>query len=201
MTRPAVVRIGRSDKRFPCTLLDGPSFTDSVEVIGTPDLLSRVDVAIVSSTRLPGAILLAVYDLLQRVRLLELTLASGFHSPMERQCLEILLTGRAGVVVLPARSIARFRIPLPWRPGIEEGRLTVLSAFPDTSRRSTRALAAARNRVAACLAESVFIPYAHPGGETERLARELCSAGKPVRTLHRPENDKLLTLGARPWAL
>ena len=125
-----------------------------------------------------------------------MTLIGGFHSPMEKEFLDLLLRGTARVVVCPARSIEDMRVPREWRLAIAEGRLLVLSLFGRSHRRPTVALAAQRNEFVAALATDAFIPYAAPEGRTEALAHEHAAAGKVILTLESPANANLRALGA-----
>ena len=149
------------------------------------------------SIRCPGAIILRIYDLAREFRRTNITLIGGFHSPMEKEFLDLLLRGTARVVVCPARSIEHMLVPREWRPAVAEGRLLILSPFGRSHRRPTAALAAQRNDVVAALATDAFIPYAAPGGRTEALARQFAGSGKCLRTLDSLINANLLALGAR----
>ena len=120
----------------------------------------------------------------------------GFQTPMERECLRLLLRGKQPVVVCPARSIDNMRIPREWRPALDDGRLLVLSPFPATARRPTAELAAQRNNLVADLAQRVFIAYAAPGSKTEAFARKLAASDKPLLTLDNQANLNLTEMGA-----
>ena len=75
----------------------------------------------------------------------------GFHTPMEKECLAILLRGKQPVIICPARSLERMRLPSGWLPGLSEGRLLLLSPFEQKHKRLNAKLAAFRNEfVAAC---------------------------------------------------
>ena len=88
-------------------------------------------------------------------------------------------------------------IPRAWRPALDEGRLLILSPFPETVRRPTAKIAAERNELVASLADRVFIAHAAVGGRTEALARRVASTGEPLLTLDSPANANLFALGAR----
>ena len=60
---------------------------------------------------------------------------SGFHSPIEKECLYILLRGSQPIVICPARSLERMRIPVEWRESIVKGRLLLLSPFDSSQKR------------------------------------------------------------------
>ena len=121
----------------------------------------------------------------------------GFQTPMERECLRLLIRGNQAVVICPARSIDRMRIWAAWRPALKESRLLIISSFPPSHHRPTVKTAAQRNDLVAALAHQVFIAHAAPGGKTEAFAEKLAAAGKPLLTLDSPANANLLGLGAR----
>ena len=141
------------------------------------------------------------YDLAHRLRESGLVLAGGFHSPMEREWLQVLLKGPAPVILCPARHLAKARLPLELRRPLEEGRLLLLSPFPRSDHRATLDTALFRNRFVAALAGLVFTAYAEPGGKTEQLCREVLARGKPLCTFESDANANLLALGATPMGL
>ena len=120
----------------------------------------------------------------------------GFQTPMEKECLHLLLRGSQPVVVCPARSIHKMRIPRDWRDPLKDGRMLVLSPFPSSQRRPTAELAAQRNELVAKLARRVFIAHAAPSGKTEAFAHRLAASGKPLLTLDSPANANLVRMGA-----
>ena len=167
-------------------------------VIGETNMLSEPSFGLICSVHCPGSIVLQAYDHFQRLKMNRRTVIGGFHSPMERECLRIILSGRSPAIICPARSIDRMRIRTDWRPFVVTGRLSVVSAFSENKRRPTVRLAEERNRIVAILADEVLIPYAAPGGKTEHLAREILEWKKIVRTFPTSENASLLRLGATP---
>ncbi len=170
---------------------------DGAQAIGDAAILDADLTALFCSQRCPGDLILKTYDLARELREAETPVIGGFQTPMERECLRLLLRGRQPVAVCPARGIERMRIPRGWRPALEEGRLLILSPFPAAARRPTARLAAQRNALVAALAERVFIAHAAPGGKTEAFAREVAGGGTPLLTLAGPANANLLALGAR----
>ena len=165
---------------------------------GNLQLLEEPLTALFCSNRCPGNIILKIYDLARAMRNAGIPVIGGFQTPMEKECLRLLLRGRQPVVICPARSIENMRIPADWRPGLEVGRLLVLSPFPPHQRRPTAKAAEQRNNLVVSLATQMFIAHAAPQGKTENFARRLATTGKPVLTLDGPENANLLALGVRP---
>ena len=164
--------------------------------IGNLCLLDEPLTALFCSNRCPGDLILKTYDLARAIRDAGVPVIGGFQTPMERECLRLLLRGNQPVVVCPARGIDNMRIPRDWRPALDDGRLLVLSPFQPTVRRPTAELAAQRNDLVADLAQQVFIAHAAPGSKTEAFARKLANAGKPLLTLDSPANSNLIAVGA-----
>ena len=152
--------------------------------------------ALFCSNRCPGDLILKAYDLARAMRDTGVPVIGGFHTPMEKECLRLLLRGSQPVVLCPARSIDNMRIPRDWRLALDGGRLLVLSSFPKTLRRPTATVAAQRNDLVAELAERILIIHAAPGGNTEAFARKLARSGKPLLTLESPANANLIDMGA-----
>lgn len=194
-----VVRIERGDPRFPVVLRELPGqVAPSLATLGNPDLLSRFKLALFCSASSPGSVILHSYDLVQRLRQTDLAALGGFHSPMEREWLAVLLRGPAPVVACPARSIEGMRLPAEHRQPLREGRLLILSCFPDGPDRPTVEMAVARNRFVAALSDAVFVAHAAPGGKTERFCLDILAWGKPLYTLEDPANSNLVGMGAIP---
>ena len=168
---------------------------------GNPRLLDEQLTALFCSNRCPGDLILKTYDIARAMRDAGVPVVGGFQTPMEKECLRLLMRGSQPVVVCPARSIENMRIPRAWRPSLGNGRLLILSTFSRAHRRPTVKLADERNQIVGAIAKRVFIAHAAPGGKTETLARELAASGKPILTLDSPSNANLLAMGAQPVEL
>jgi predicted Rossmann fold nucleotide-binding protein DprA/Smf involved in DNA uptake len=161
-------------------------------------VLGRGKVAILCSKQCPANIILKTYDFARLVRGSGRAIVSGFHSPIEKDCLPILLRGRDPVIIVQGRRLSITRLPAEWQNALEAGRLLPISPFTDKQKRVTARLAEERNRFVAALADEVLIAYAHPGGKTEKLAAELLNSGKRVYTFASPANKRLVGWGAIP---
>ena len=82
-----------------------------------------------------------------------------------------LLRGAPPVIICPARGLPK-RIPPEWKKPLADGRLLILSIFPQIESRITAELAARRNELVAALADQVFVAYATPGGRLETSLRQ-----------------------------
>jgi predicted Rossmann fold nucleotide-binding protein DprA/Smf involved in DNA uptake len=173
----------------------------TVSCTGALNALAGNVLALFCSSRCPGTIVDKTYDLAQSLRNGGQTVVSGFHSPLEKECLNVLLRSPHSVVVCPPRGLATMRLPSEWQRPLREARLLLLSPFEESVRRPTAKHADERNRFAAALADATLIAHAGPGSKLLKLARTVKAWGKPLYTLPNPANEQLLALGAQPWVL
>lgn len=167
--------------------------------MGSATILDRPKIALFCSVKCPGKLILDTYDLAKQFRERGVTIISGFHSPMEEECLRILLRSPHPVVWCLARGMFK-RIPskpIDCRAAVADGRLLIVSPFKDNVRRVTAKTAVARNRVVADLAAAVVVAHAALGSKIETLALELLAAGKPLYTFDHPANAVILGQGAK----
>lgn len=190
--------INRPDSPYSMGGLSREKVARSLASVGNLDILKSNVLALFCSVRCPGKLILQTYDLAVALRNAGVTVISGFHSPMEKECLALLLRGIQPVVGCPARSIELMRIPPEWKAPLDDGRLLVLSPFEEKDRRATAHTAQVRNQLVATLVDEVFVAHAAPGGKTEQFCRDILLAGKPVLTRDDPDNANLITLGANP---
>ncbi len=169
----------------------------ALSCIGNPDILQSKTLAVFCSNKCPGNIILKTYELLRQLRERGITVISGFHSAMERECLNILLKGRQPFIICPARSIEGMRIKPEYRKPLEDGRLLILFPFAGKEKRISSDSAVKRNYFVAALATDVFIPYAAPGSKTETFCRELLKWGKRVYTTDAEKNTSLIETGIK----
>ena len=167
--------------------------------IGNRGPLDLPLLALGCSARCPPTLVLNAYDLASALRDNGIAVVSGFHTPIERDCLHFLLKGAQPIVICPARGIERMRVPQEWRAPLAAGRLLVVSRIAAHERRVTAALAVERNRFVAELCAAALVIHATPGSRTEAWGRDVLAMGKPLWTLDAPENRHLVELGARPF--
>jgi predicted Rossmann fold nucleotide-binding protein DprA/Smf involved in DNA uptake len=157
----------------------GDAAPQKLSAQGNLDLLALPKTALFCSAQCPGSVILPTYDQAAKWRDTGRCVISGFHSPVERECLQILLRGDAPVILCPARGML-LRLPAQWAITVASGRMLILSAFAATANRVTAELAARRNDFVAALADEVFIAHITAGGQLEGLARRLQVQGIPI---------------------
>lgn len=164
---------------------------------GNLDILRARKLALFCSVKCPGPLILQTYEAAQALREAGVTIISGFHSPMEQECLRLLLRGRQPVIICPARSLEKMRLPQEWQPALAEGRLLLLSPFTEKARRPTAQLARRRNECVAALADEILVAYAEPGGKTEQFCRQMLAQAKSLLMFASPEHAALVAAGAK----
>ena len=65
-----------------------------IQCIGNPEILHNTKLALFCSVKTPGDIILKTFDYARYLRQQDITVISGFHSPMEQECLRHISIGR-----------------------------------------------------------------------------------------------------------
>ena len=160
--------------------------------IGNLNILEQQLLGFFCSAKCPGAVILKTYDLIRDLRNKGVIVISGFHSPIEKDCLDLLMRGKQPIVICPVRGIETMRIPKSWRTPIEKNRLLILSPFENKYRRPTVALAEHRNRFVTMLADQILVAYAANKSKTMQLCSEASMNRKKVYTLDNQINFKTI---------
>lgn len=176
------------------TLVASKCGASKLRGFGNQQILRRKWVGFFCSVRCPGNLILKSYDLARRWQAEGQPVTGGFHSPVEKEVLRILLRSEAQVCIVLARSLPK-RIPKEFLQPIEEGRLLLVSPFDSKTKRASQATAARRNQVVAYLADQIFVAYAASGSKTEALCRDIATTGKPCMTFDDPKTANLKSAG------
>lgn len=169
-----IEKIPSSDPRYPAQLLKrlGNHAPTELTALGNLAHLKTHKTALFCSARCPGDRILRIHEHVQSLRDQSVTVISGFHSPVEKDCLRILLRGHQPIIICPARSLIGMVIPAAWQSALNSGRLLMLSIFPSTQRRASVTTAKRRNKFVAALADNLFVAHAGPGGLIEALGEQ-----------------------------
>jgi hypothetical protein len=147
--------------------------------LGDAALWSRPELAFFCSAKCPGEILLRV---LKWVPTLagrnDVVLASGFHTPVEREVLRLALRQKTPVIICPARGLPKV-LPSEWRAPLDEGRMLIATQFFAAAKRITAIRSEQRNQWLSAHAEQILVAWATPGGRLESSLRDVPS-GKRI---------------------
>lgn len=164
--------LNSTDAEYPARLRErlGERAPRTLNALGDFASLSQPKTALFCSVRCPGDAILRAYDVAQKLRDEGVTVVSGFHSPVEKECLRILFRGKQPIIICLARSLERIRLPADWRGALETKRLLLLSPFDKRPRRPTTESSHQRNELVAALSDEVLIIHADAGGSIERIS-------------------------------
>lgn len=195
-----IVYLKQEDPNYPAILNNhyGKHVPKCIALHGNINILRLNKLALFCSIKCPGNLILQALDLAQALRKAGITVIGGFHSPMEREVLKTLLRSPHPIIICPARSINRMRLPKEYKRPIAENRLLLLSPFDEKHCRITVETSNIRNKFVAALSEKVFVAYAAPGSKTEQFCKDILASGKTIFTLKSDDNKKLIELGAKP---
>ena len=194
------IYINQNDPNYPSALDKylGKDAPDTITAIGNLDILRKNPTALFCSTKCSGDLIVKTYDIAQILRNAGMTVISGFHSPMERECLTILLRGTQPVIICPARNINKMRINREYKKHLNDGRLLFLSPFDENQRRISAKSSHYRNLFVAAMSAAVFVAHAEPSSKTEELCQQIISWQKPIYTFESDYNKNLIKMGAQP---
>ncbi|MGH9836437.1 MAG: DNA-processing protein DprA [Blastocatellia bacterium] len=194
-----LIYLSLADSRYPpalqsCLAGQAPA---RIAALGNLEILSERKLALFCSVKCPGDLILQTYDAARALRDAGVTVIGGFHSPMEKECLALLLRGRQPIIVCPARGLEEMRLPVEWKKRLDEKRLLLLSPFGEKDRRINARLAIRRNEFVAALADEILVAYAEAGGKTERFCHKTLEWRKPLFMFESKEHEELLAVGAK----
>ena len=195
-----ITNLKKNDPNYPSALRQhmGKDAPNAITAIGNLDILRHNSTAFFCSTKCPGDLIVKTYDIAQILRNAGMTVISGFHSPMEHECLTILLRGTQPVIICPARSINNIRINREYKKPLKDERLLFLSPFDENQQRISAKRSHYRNLFVVALSAVIFVAHAEPSSKTEELCRQIISWQKPIYTFESDYNKNFVEMGARP---
>lgn len=163
--------LAQCDGSYPAILLarlglDAPA---TLMALGPLTIFAHQKTALFCSARTPGDAILRAHDMARTLRDDGRVVISGFHSPIEKECLKILLRGRQPIIICLARAIENLRVPAECREAFEAGRMLFLSPFIQQPIRATMDSAQRRNEFVAALADDAYVAHVTPGGKTAAI--------------------------------
>jgi len=164
--------------------------------IGNSDILKEHKIAFLCSRKVPPQIVLKSYDWANNQRKAGNCIISGFHSQIEKDVLHYLLKDTQPIIVALARGLKK-RLESDFAKALANNRLLIITPFESSVTRVTQETANKRNEFMAELADEIFVAYAQPDGNVERLVLKWIRKGKKVSTFDVPENNALIAAGAK----
>jgi len=135
----------------------------SIFVIGNVSLLDNHKTGLFCSRKCPADKIMEAHDQFKIWARDKRTVISGFHSPVEKECLRVFLKSAGNIILCPARGILNMRIRSEWKPLMEAGRLLIISPFDDSIRRASQKIAQKRNEFIKSVSDEIVVVYASAG--------------------------------------
>ncbi len=154
----------------------------AVAGVGGRGLLEGQLTAFFASRQCPGTAILAATDWALLQARTRCTVIGGFHSPLERSVLRLLMEAGSSVVVVLARPVAEASLNSSWRSAIDSGRMAIISSSARAQRLTVQA-ALDRNEVAARLADRIIVGHAGADGGLARQCACWLGDGLMVRSI------------------
>ena len=150
-----------------------------IAYLGNTELLKLPKTAFLCSRQVPAGVVLKCYDWAIAQREAGRCIISGFHSQLEKDVMHYLLKGKQPIILVLARGLKK-RLEPELKDAINEKRLLIVTPFEEKVKRVTTETANLRNRLMAELADEIFVAYALPGGNIEKLITDISFKGKTI---------------------
>lgn len=126
-----VVAISPEDEAYPKDWLEAwlPTLP-ALNTLGNINLMRLPLTPLFCSRKCPADAILKAYDLARKLRKKEIPVIGGFHTPVGKDMLEILLKRKGPIVICPASELEGMRIPLAFREGNDQERILTISITP-----------------------------------------------------------------------
>lgn len=138
--------------------------------MGNMELMQREKVAFFASSKTASLSVMPALDWASEIAKREdITVCSGFQSPLERDILPYLLRGKCGIIVALNRGLYK-KIPEKYRAAYRSGRILFISLQSEDSLMPSRGGAERRNRYLADIADSLVFASLTPQSSLYPLA-------------------------------
>ena len=141
-----------------------------MKMIGNIEIWSLHKTAFLCSNKYSASCVLKSYDWATEMKNKGRCVMSGFHSKIEKDVFEILLTGTQPIILVLARSMYK-KTPSKYKSHIESGRLLIISPFPIEINVHVNCFNAhLRNEFIIENADEIVFAHIQKGGRLERIA-------------------------------
>ena len=165
--------------------------------VGNAQILRRPLLALISARQIDGNVATISLQLLKQLTASKtIGFISGWHSPLEQECLRVVLTEEASLVFCTSKALDRFKPSAELKERVVQNKALLLTHCTPNAKRISRGASIRRNELVIELASVLLVLSAPEGSESLNLARAALDAGKPVFTLDHHMNRKLLGCSA-----
>jgi len=166
---------------------------------GNLDIIRKYPViGVLASGNAPGPVVWETYQFFYALRNEKVTIAGGWHSPLEKGILDGLLEGKVNVAFFLAKGIksSGFKQKLAMLDRTSRG--LMISPFSDEVTKIDRKRGPRlRNELLASASDILLIPYIRSNGMLARMLKTNKSFQKKTFILDHPENESFTLINQR----
>lgn len=151
----------------------------NIEYFGNYDLLKCYKTAFLCSRKIPATAVLKSYDWAISMREEKKCVISGFHGPLEKEVLDILIKGDQPIIVALAKNLP-VKFPLYFQDAFKNGRILMISNFHGMQVRPSVKTARRRNKLMLELCDKIVVGYCSKQGQLSDILR---GVKKPIEYL------------------
>lgn len=143
-----------------------------IYTLGNMKLMQRKKVAFFASSKTASLSVLPTLDWATEIaRREDVTVCSGFQSPLEKQILPYLLRGRCGIIIALSRGIYK-QIPAEYQEAYNADRILFVSLQKETVTRRGKITGVQRNRYLVDIADEIVFASVGPDSSLYKLLTE-----------------------------
>ena len=160
---------------------------------GQLDIIKKYPViGVLASGKAPGPVVWESYQFFYALRDADVTIAGGWHSPLEKGILDALIEGKANVAFFAAKGLKARGFQQKFKLLDRTSRGLMISPFPDSITKINGTEGPRlRNELLAAISDVLLIPYIKPRGKLFHMLKAERSFLKKTFVLNHIENDKL----------
>ncbi|MCD6197760.1 MAG: hypothetical protein J7K15_04195 [Deltaproteobacteria bacterium] len=160
---------------------------------GNPDIVKEYPViGVLASGKAPGPVVWDSYHLFYALRDSEVTVAGGWHSPLEKGILDALIEGKANIALFAAKGLKVSGFQQKFKLLDRTSRGLMISLFPDSVTKINGTDAPLlRNKLLAAISDILLIPYLKPMGKLFHMLKTESAFLNKTFILNHAENDRI----------
>ena len=149
-------------------------------------------IGVLASGKTPGPVVWESYQFFYALRDANVTIAGGWHSPLEKGILDALIEGKVNVAFFAAKGLKARGFHQKFKLLDRKSRGLMISPFPDnvTKINSTEG-PRLRNELLAAISDVLLIPYIRPRGKLFHMLKAESAFLNKTFILNHAENDKI----------
>ena len=161
--------------------------------VGNLDIIEKKPViGVLASGKAPGTVVWDSYHFFYALRDAGVTIAGGWHSPLEKGILDALIEGKVNVAFFAAKGLKGRGFQQKFKLLDKASRGLMISPFPDSVTKIDGTEGPRlRNKLLAAISDVLLIPYIKPGGKLFHMLNAENAFLNKAFVLNHSENDKI----------